>query len=252
MRSARAVILGALLGLSTAAAQQSTDSSPAARQQRGQQQASQQQGARSQGDEVIEDVTIAVAEVPDDYFTSAQSKFSRDKKAAAEDLHKAAAAIELTVDRAPQELQTELRDAARDIHQLARRVENGTVKSAEELKQPLARAAHALARSHHLRAEEAWNRKEEARAGHELKASGQYLEHAARWTGKDAEKAMRATVRGSRELSGELIEGVGFVPKEVGDGLAAVGRDIEKLGDMMRGMGGAGKGSEHPTPHPKE
>lgn len=208
--------------------------------------------------EVMEDVTIAVAEVPGEYFTSAQSRFSRDKKGAANDLRKAAAVLDMEAEKSAKDTRGELQAAARDVRDLARDVDTGAVKSVKDLNAGLARASHSLARVHHTHAEQAWKRKDTARAGHELKASGKYLEHAAAWTSKEAEKFAQAGVRTSRELSGDLIEGTGFVPEKVGEGLASVGRDIEKLGREVkppRGVGGAGQegmGDDTAAPQPDQ
>ena len=248
MRSVRLALLGTLL---TGGALAQSPSSPASPPASAQTQA-------PADDVVVEEVWVSVAEVPADYFTRAQSRFSRDREAAAKDLRKGAAVMELEAKHAKQASKAELEKAASEVRTLARGVEQGTVRSARELQKPLARAAQALAHDHQLRAEEAWSAKEEKRAGHELRATAHYLEHGARWTGKESERAVKATVRDTRKLAGDLIEGVGFVPKEVGDGIALAGKQVERLGQWVKpssapaqGIGGSGTPSEPPPPTEK-
>jgi hypothetical protein len=40
-------------------------------------------------------------------------------------------------------------------------------------------------------------------------------------------------IKGTRLLAGKLIEGAGWVPAEVGKGLEAIGKEIEKLGKAI-------------------
>ncbi|QSQ23511.1 hypothetical protein JY651_00560 [Pyxidicoccus parkwayensis] len=228
MRTTLALFLGAALCISTAWAQEPQPPRP--------------QPSRSNTE--MEETTIDFAEVPDDYLTRAQSRFSSDKKGAAQDLRKAAASIALSAGRARGEAKSGLEDAARGLRDVAKGVEDGSVKSASELKQSLASASHAVANAHYFAAQAAWERNEAARAGHELASAGEYLEHSAKWTGTEAEKAVRTSVRDARTLSGDLIRGAEVAPDKVGAGIAAVGRDIEAVGGKLKATGGAGKSGE--------
>ncbi|MBF5043037.1 hypothetical protein FGE12_11625 [Aggregicoccus sp. 17bor-14] len=186
------------------------------------------------GEEVMEDRWIALAEVPHDYFTMAKSKVAKDRDAAAKDLRKAVAVLELRAEQAPAASRQGLTDAAREVRQLERGLEQGTVRSAKQLSEPLARAEHALAQDHFQRAEQAWSSKEEARAGHELRLTALYTDEAARWSGQEAQRAVQASVRDTRKLADSLIEGGSKGATDVGEGLAKAGRGVEQLAQWVK------------------
>lgn len=206
--------------------------------------------APAPGEEVMEDRWIALAEIPDDYFTRAKAHVAKDREVAAKDLRKAVAVLELRAEQAPGEAKAALTDAVQEVRQLERGLEQGTIRSAKQLAQPLARAEHALAHEHYLRAEQAWSSKEETRAGHELALTAHYTEAAARWSGSKAEQAVKASVRDTRRLADTLIAGsaraADAAKSDVGEGIAQAGKSVEQLAQWMSSPKEQGTGGSAP------
>jgi hypothetical protein len=63
-----------------------------------------------------------------------------------------------------------------------------------------------------------------------LRGAADYTERLAHDVGKDVEKGTTDTVHATRELSGKLIDGVGWSVDEVGKGFATLGHALDRLG----------------------
>lgn len=167
----------------------------------------------------------------DQHFKQAHENFiKKDTKAAAAEIREAARLVDREAKSATGEGKKALLDSGKELEKLAGDVEKGTVKSVESLDHAFARVDHDLARHHYLRASASWAKRAAEDTGHELEAAAGALEHGAAWSGREAEKAVRATVRDTRLIAGKLIEGTGWVPAEVGKGIEKVGDGVERLG----------------------
>jgi hypothetical protein len=182
---------------------------------------------------VEEEAWVVLTDAPEDYLDRAQQELDQGKrKEASGDLQKAAALLSLQANAASGEEQQVLQQTSRDLQALASRAEKEG--RGERMKQGFARVYRDLAHGHHLRAAAHWAKDEGKKAGHNLAAAARDMERAAAFSGREAEKAVSATVRDTRRLAGDLITGVGLAPKAVGDGIAAVGTGIERLGQFVK------------------
>ena len=93
------------------------------------------------------------------------------------------------------------------------------------------RANHALAVHQHLKASEAWAKKETSKTGHELKAAASHLERALAWSGHEIEAAIVNVMETGRDVGEKLIQGGRWTAEDVGKALKDLG---EKLKDWLR------------------
>jgi hypothetical protein len=114
--------------------------------------------------------------------------------------------------------------------------ENGAVRSSKDIQDAFAKAEHAVAEHHYLRAAEAWSKKSIKDAGHELHAAAVSLEHGFAWAGKKLEAGVVKVLDDSRHIAGKLIEGADWAKDEIGEGIEYLGREIEKFGKVVAGL----------------
>ncbi|TAK09156.1 hypothetical protein EPO44_01635 [bacterium] len=190
--------------------------------------------AASKSQAVEKGASKSFTDVPGQHFQKARQDFlKKDTKDAAAEIRKSAAFLKSEAERATGETKEALTASVSELEKLADDLEKGTVTSVKTLDETFARADHALAEHHYAKASESWAKRETVRAGEDLKAAGVYLEHGLAWSGQKVESGTRDVLRDSRILAGKLIEGTGWVPDEVGKGLASVGKEIEKFGKRV-------------------
>ncbi|MCW8140900.1 MAG: hypothetical protein KIT58_18515, partial [Planctomycetota bacterium] len=69
---------------------------------------------------------------------------------------------------------------------------------------------------YHERAQHHYARNAVRATGHYLRASARALPHAAAWPGHEAVQITRVVVGDVIRVSGKLVEGIGWVPEEIG------------------------------------
>jgi hypothetical protein len=181
-----------------------------------------------------EDIWIVLVDEPEFHFQKAHEFFlKKDFKAAASEIRKGAAFLKLEAGRSTAEGKKALAASADELGKLADDVQKGTVASEKQLKDAFARADHALANHHYLKASEYWAKKDEKKAGHALKAAAQHLEQAAAWSGHKLEAGALDVIDGVRAGAGKLTEGTGWAADEVGKGIDDLGKEISKLGKAI-------------------
>lgn len=188
-------------------------------------------------DWLVEDATTwyPYVDEPNAHFQSAHDSFlSKDYKKAAEEIRKGTAFVRTEEGSAIAKAKLDLRTSERDLDRLAKNVEKGSVKDVKDLDNAFARADEALALSHQIKANEAWDKKELAKVEHELKAGTKHVEDAAAWTGAEAKSAVAATVRDTRTLAAKLADGSGYAVEEVGKGINDLGKTIADLGQKIQ------------------
>ena len=109
-------------------------------------------------------------------------------------------------------------------------------RSSKDIQDAFAKAEHALAKHHYLRATEAWTKKSIKDAGHELHAAAVSLEHGFAWAGEKLEAGVIKVMDDSRHLAGKLIEGADWAKDEIGEAIESLGREIEKLGKTVTAL----------------
>lgn len=178
--------------------------------------------------------TVVLGELPATAMQQARDNFiDRDYQRAGQELRKAAALLRVEAGRATGEARRDLVSAARDLDRLAFAVEQGRLHRVEQIDPYLARAEHASARAYHRMAEEAWRAGDPRRAGHALRASARHLERAAVYVGAEGMGIARDVTGDAFRISGALVEGVGYVPREVGRAIQGVGSAMDRLGQRI-------------------
>ena len=122
------------------------------------------------------------------------------------------------------------------MEKLANNIEKGAVRSAKDAQDVFAKAEHAVAKHHYLRAAEAWAKKWTKKAGYELHAAAVSLEHGFAWAGQKLEAGLIKVMDDARHIAGKLIEGAGWAADEVGKAIEYLGREIDKLGKAVAGL----------------
>jgi hypothetical protein len=175
--------------------------------------------------------TAVIVSEPAERFAAAREALARHHRAqAASDIRDAATFVRGQATVASATVRADLEEAARDLDRIVARVQNGKLKTPRELDAALRRSDRGLARHHLERAVRAWERRESATAGRELRAAAQYTERLSRDGGTGVERVTFDVVRGTRQLSAKLIDGAGWTADEVGKGFAKLGHEIDRLG----------------------
>lgn len=175
--------------------------------------------------------TVVIVSEPAERFAAAREALARHNRAqAAADIREAATFVRGQATIASGMIRGDLEDAARDLDRIVARVRNGSLKTPRELDAALRRSDRGLARHHLERAAHAWERRESATAGRELRAAAQYTERLSRDAGTGVERITLDVVRGTRTLSAKLIDGAGWTVDEVGKAFDRLGHEIDRLG----------------------
>jgi tetratricopeptide (TPR) repeat protein len=184
---------------------------------------------------VEEDVWLTLADETDDHFIEAQESLnSKDYPDAAEELREAAAFLRVEARRTSDKARAELYDSAKELETLAQRVEKGEIKSAEELDAPFARAAEALGRHYHARADYYWKAKQHERAGKALDAATDAIDNSMRWSKQKADAAWDRTKETTRKVTAKLAQGTEWAANEVDEAFEATSRELKNLARKIR------------------
>jgi hypothetical protein len=183
---------------------------------------------------VEEDVAIVLSDEHEHYFKKAHQAFlKKNNKTTAADIRKAVAFLKLDAAVAAGEGKKALSDSVNELEKLADDTEKGKVASAKVLEQAFSRADYALAKAYQLKASESWVKKATREVGHSLKTAADNLEYGLAWAGHKAEAGGKAAIKDARLVAGKLIEGMGWVPDEVGKGIEFIGKEVEKFGKQV-------------------
>ncbi len=169
------------------------------------------------------------------HFQKAHEFFlKKEMKGAASEIRKGAEVLKKEVGNATEEGKKVLTASIQELEKLANDVEKGTVKSKKKLEDAFARADHALAQHHYLKASESWAKKETKDTGNALKNAAQHLEQAAKWSGRKLEAGASEVVKGAREAADKLIKGTKWVAEEVSKGIKDIGNEISKIAEKIK------------------
>ena len=183
---------------------------------------------------IDEQVWIPFLDEPAHHMEQARESFlKKDTIKAAAELRKVEAYLRATAGHANDKAERALAASADELKRLAHDVESGATMRLKDLDEAFARAHHALARHHYLQTYKYWAKKDVENAGHHLKATALYLEHAAAAMGRTVESDTKTVVTDARATGDKLIKGSGFVVDKVGKQIEAVGVEVEKAGKHM-------------------
>ncbi|HLD67290.1 MAG TPA: hypothetical protein VJA19_14720 [Pseudomonas sp.] len=157
-----------------------------------------------------------------------------DYQAAAHDLHRASAYLDLAAGNAELRQQAALQACALElagVADLLTGTAGGELDDLPSLSVVFARAESAIAADHQARAAQALDRDEPQSAGHFLSASIQHLENAVSWTGQAFvdPTATQAQAQALRLLAARMIEGQEEAIRQAGGGVAWVGGEVQRL-----------------------
>lgn len=184
-------------------------------------------------DWLVEEVTswYPYVDEPNAHFQAAHDSFlSKEYKKAAEEIRKGLAFVRLEEGTAIAKAKQDLDVSERELQRLAKNVEQGSVQEVKRLDSAFARADQALALSHRIKANEAWDKKELTKIENELKAGATHVENAAAWLGAEAKAGAATAVRDTRSVAAKLTEGSGYAVEEVGKAIDSLGKAIDELG----------------------
>lgn len=191
---------------------------------------------------IAEEVSYALPEnYPDEHMKKAEKDLQKkDLKAAARDTRKAQVYLKGQATRSGAQSDSALNASIMELEKLAEALDAGTSVLEKDMEQAFARAHLALAGNDREKAAEHLSQNENGKAGEELKAGANHVQKASDWSGSKLDKAAKTVLEKSKELSTKLVSGVGFVSKETGEGIAALGSEIQKLGmKLEKSKGGA-------------
>lgn len=183
---------------------------------------------------VHEEFWEAMSDEPSLQLGSARQSFlSVDLRTAAQRLRKAAANLRITSGQADATTKPQLDHSANELESLAHRVEKGEVKSVQELDQRSACALQRLSRHHYQMARRLWLQQRAERAGKQLRAAADNLEHAARLSRQEVRAATQTVVNDVRLVAQKLVNGMGYRVDEVGRGFENLGQQVDSVGSAM-------------------
>jgi len=181
-----------------------------------------------------EKIQVAPPDKSEEHFHKARASFlKRDTKAAAAEIRKEAAFLKLEASHATGQAKKALTASVRELEKLAEGVEKGTVTSGQDLRRAFARAVRALAEEHLQNAVESWSKREVKKAGQALNSAADDVELALSWAGHKLNTTTSAAVEGAHAVAARLTEGAGWTREEVGKGLDAMSKEIEKLREQV-------------------
>ena len=186
-------------------------------------------------DIVIDEATwVVLLDEPGSHLEKAHESFlKKDVQVATAEMKKAAAYCLIEAKRATGDARDGLVGAGHELEKLADDVKSGTVQGIKSVDDAFARAYHALAKHHHLKATESWTKKETKKVGHAIHASASYVERGFQAAGHEVDEGIHKTLDGARKLSGDLISGSGKLGEDVGSAISNCGKQTQLLGQHI-------------------
>jgi len=187
-----------------------------------------------------EDLLVFAGQAGSHFHKARESFLKGYLAAAADEIRVANAFMRLEGARATEEGKKALNASIEELAELANKVEMNMIADAADLDEVFGRANYALANHRYLKAQEYHAKGEEQKAALELKASAGNIERGFGWAGQKMEEGTIAAIRGTRLLTGKVIQAPGWVISKTGRTLAALGRGVGRgIGAVGRGTGAA-------------
>lgn len=175
------------------------------------------------------------ADEPASHFQKADELFlKKDLRTAASEIRKGARFLTRKAKSATKDSKEGLNASAQELEKLAKDVERGGVTSEKQLKDAFARSYHALSNYEYRRASKSWAKKKTRETGEALTGAAQYMEQAAKWSGRELETGTADTIGYTRVVGGKLVKGAGWTEDEVDKGMKGIGSALSKFGENMK------------------
>lgn len=184
---------------------------------------------------LLEEAWLEFDIAPDYHLSRARRAFlANEYMTAAREMYRAAAFLRIAHDDAEVST-TRVMSSVDELEQLAYELEGGTVSSVARLDEAFSRAHLALARHYHHKA----NQPQPSGRSHlpvlYLRAAARHLEHAVKWSGREAEIAASGALIEARLLTQRVKQTAGRSLERLGQTAEAVGRGIETAGRIIEG-----------------
>ena len=186
---------------------------------------------------VEEDVIITFADEPKQNFRSAVAEFlNRELRASATEIRKASAYLKLEAGRAADDAKKALLDSVQELDKLADAVQKGAVTDLKEMQNVFARAEHALARHHYLKAVELRAKNDARKTGRELQAAADYIDSGQVWLTQKMHEGAADVVNEARRVAAKMVYGSGAAADEVGKSFEGLSKELDKFGSSVAGL----------------
>jgi hypothetical protein len=126
-----------------------------------------------------------------------------------------------------------LLSAADRLGQIASQVQSKRIASLPLLRRELAQAMYYKAEHDRLLAMNAWTKRQLTKAGQDMRASIDAIEHASHWSGAEMIKGGNETFAEVRDISGRLIKGTGWTTAAVGKAINDLGLAVQRTGEKV-------------------
>jgi hypothetical protein len=186
---------------------------------------------------VEEDVIITFANEPRQSFRAAVAAYlNRQLRAAATETRKAAAYLKLEAGRATGDAKKVLMDSVQELEKLAGDVQKGTVADLKEMQNAFARAEHAIARHHYLKAVELRAKNDAQKTGRALQSAADYIDSGQVWLTQKMHEGVADSVNEARRVAAKMVYGSGAAADEVGKAFEGLGKELDKFGSAVAGL----------------
>ena len=188
-------------------------------------------GRANQPIEIDELLSLQLSDEPEHHMYEADRDLKANKKdSAAHNLRKAIVFLRIDAANATGDARNSLELAGDDLLAMTHRIEQGTEIRTVDLEYAFARAEHAMAENYCACAKESWGHKQARPTGYRMRAASAAIERSAKWSGKELDAAVQASVDDTRRLGAALVEENDYVVDEIGEGIAALGNGIFSVG----------------------
>ena len=201
---------------------------------------------------IEEDFYGNLQDLPQDFIQASEIAYSQKNfSEAASDLKAASRILQLDSTAATGDGKAELNLAANDLERIAGDITDNNIKTPFEFRARLMSAMYHQAEYHRERATQHWLAKEYKRAGQDMKQSVVAIDKATKWSGQEIETGAQKSMRGVREVSGQLIKGAGWTTAQVGNAFRSLGVATESLADRVMPKDTVSGTTQAPAPTPK-
>ncbi len=174
-------------------------------------------------------------EGPEQHFKDAHDSFLEQKwRDAADSIRDGAKYVQREAGQATEEGKKLLESSSDDLNRLADEVQKGTVKSIDQLNEAFAKTYQALSKNQQIKATKSWAKEQYAQTGDALKNASDDLEKSASWANEKLAENSKTVIDTSRQVAEKLKAETGWLASEVGDGLEALGKEVDNFGEKLR------------------
>jgi len=176
-------------------------------------------------------MAMKAPELPEPLFKRSDAAFAKgDRKAAAQDMQKAAAVLRTWATRFPKEDKANVDASAAEIDKLAKNISKADNK---QLRMTFAGADLAIGRYHQRLASQAWAKKDSRVTGMNLMGAAMQVQNGATWMGFKATPQQISDTRSAGMLGQKMARGEKANPAEVDKAMKLIGSEIGGLGQML-------------------